>query len=737
MTVFFSRGLWACVLFLISLSFTYRVHAAPELNAQALLKAPQVDGDVLNDEAWLGAEAATGFVQVRPFEGRSASQRTEVFVGYTEDTLYIGVMCYDEDPSGLIISDSRRDSRLSSVDSFKVIIDSFLDRQNGFIFGTTPGAVEYDGQVVKEGSSRFGSGGGGFNKNWDAAWVVQAQVNKQGWSAEFAIPFKSLRYGAKDVQDWGINFERNIARTDETVYWAPLSRQHNLFRVSEAGTLRGVQTPKQRNLKMTPYMLGLTRRGGSLVESGDNDMDWGLDAKYLITPSLSLDLTYNTDFAQVEVDELQVNLDRFSIFLPEKRPFFLENAGQFSVGSPREVELFFSRRIGIGDNGVQQPIDGGVRLSGKVAGSTNVGLLHMQTQAINELASDAFSVARVSQELANRSSIGAIFVRRQGEEDADYNNTYAIDGRWGIGDELTISAYLAQTETPGRRGDDQAGRIRINNTTESWSTSGGYTKVGKNFNPEVGFLSRTNYEKVDFSIFHRRRPENLWGLFELRPHMYHRSFFDNEGFYVSGFTHVDNHWEWRNGIEIHTGVNFIHEGVQRPFEINEGTFVSPGNYDHAESQLVFMSDRRKPLYVSLTSKIGGFYGGDRNALETKVNYRLGDAFTAALTWSHNDIGLTSFAGDGLTPASVGDFKVNVARLRMSYSFTPKILLQALVQYDDRSDLIATNLRFSWLQAANAGLFLVYNEVDDDSIVGAMNKRREVAIKYSRILDVLQ
>ncbi|MED6342278.1 MAG: hypothetical protein VYC16_08110, partial [Pseudomonadota bacterium] len=260
---------------------------------------------------------------------------------------------------------------------------------------------------------------------------------------------------------------------------------------------------------------------------------------------------------------------------------------------------------------------------------------------------------------------------------------------------------------------------------------------GKNFNPEVGFLSRTNYEKVDFSIFHRRRPENLWGLFELRPHMYHRSFFDNEGFYVSGFTHVDNHWEWRNGIEIHTGVNFIHEGVQRPFEINEGTFVSPGNYDHAESQLVFMSDRRKPLYVSLTSKIGGFYGGDRNALETKVNYRSGDAFTAALTWSHNDIGLTSFAGDGLTPASVGDFKVNVARLRMSYSFTPKILLQALVQYDDRSDLIATNLRFSWLQAANAGLFLVYNEVDDDSIVGAMNKRREVAIKYSRILDVLQ
>ena len=737
MSEYTSRRIGLLAFLLLMLSSSLPIQAAPDLAAQQFAKAPKVDGDVLGDEVWQGAPAASGFRQVRPDEGQPASQRTEVFVGHTEDTLYIGVVCYDEDPSKLIISDSRRDSNLAEVDSFKVIIDSFLDRQNGFIFGTTPGAVEFDGQVVKEGSSRFGSGGGGFNLNWDASWVVQAQVNDQGWSAEFAIPFKSLRYGGEEMQDWGINFERTIARTDETAYWAPLGRQHNLFRVSEAGTLRGVKAPKQRNLKVTPYVLGVSQRGGSLQGDTDNDVDWGLDAKYLITPSLSLDVTYNTDFAQVEVDELQVNLDRFSIFLPEKRPFFLENAGQFSVGSPQEVELFFSRRIGIGDDGVQQPIDGGVRLSGKVGSATNVGLLHMQTQAINGLASDAFSVARVSQELQNRSSIGAILVRRQGEDDSDYNSTYAIDGRWGIGDELTVSAYLAQTETPGRRGDDQAGRIRFSNNDESWSQSGSYTKVGKNFNPEVGFLSRTNYEKVDFSVFHRRRPEDLWGLFELRPHIYHRSFFDDEGYYESGFTHVDNHWEWRNGLEIHTGINFTHEGVLEPFEINEGSYVLAGDYDHAESQRVFMSDRRKPLYFSVTSKIGGFYGGDRNAVETKVNYRWGDAFTSALTWSHNDIELPAFAAVGDAPASVGDFKVNVARLRMSYSFTPKILLQALVQYDDRSDLIATNLRFSWLQAANAGLFLVYNEVDDDSIVGPMEKRRELALKYSRILDVLR
>lgn len=711
--------------------------AAPSMNASALSQAPNLDGDVANDPAWNAAIAATGFVQVRPFEGLAASERTEVFVGYSDDTLFIGVICYDREPEKLIISDGGRDSITPEVDNFAVVLDSFKDRQNGFVFSTTPGAVQFDGQVVKGGSGSFGSGGGGFNLNWDASWDVAAQVNEAGWSAEFAIPFKSLRYGGSKVQDWGINFHRIVARRNEVSFWAPLARQHNLFRVSDAGTLKNVTVPRQRNLKITPYLLGQSRSGGALIKDTESDTEWGLDAKYMLTPSLSLDLTYNTDFAQVEADDVQVNLDRFSIFLPEKRPFFLENAGQFSVGNPREVELFFSRRIGIGSGGVQQPIDSGVRLSGKVRGSTNLGLLHMQTQSINALAGNSYSVLRVNQELANRSSLGAIYVARQGDDDQDYNNTYAIDGRWGIGDEITVSGYLAQTETPGRRGDDQAGSLRFGWNSQAWTNHVAYSKVGENFNPEVGFLRRSNYEKFDFMIFNRTRPADLWGLFELRPHMYHRSYFSADGYHESGFTHIDNHFEWHNGLEIHTGINLTHEGVREPFEINKGTFVPVGEYDHKESQLVFMTDRKKALSGSVKSFIGGFYGGDRVAVETKVNYRLGDAFTAALTWSHNDIELPAFAAMDDRPASIGDFEVNVVRLRLGYSFSPKILIQALVQSDDRSDLVATNLRFSWLQAANAGLFLVYNEVDDDSIIGAMEKRREIAIKYSRILDVLR
>lgn len=709
----------------------------PSLEAKRLFTPPQIDGEVLTDSAWDVADKASGFTQQRPYNGQAASQKTEVYVGYTKDTLYLGVICFDSDPDSLIVSDSGRDSSLSDVDSFTVIFDSFLDRQNGLMFGTTPTSIEYDGQIMKEGSGRFGSGGGAVNMNWDVAWTVKSKIGDYGWSAEFAIPFRSLRYGPEELQDWGLNFQRNIARNDETSFWVPLERQYNLYRVSEAGTLKGLRPPNQKSLKLTPYALGLGSKGGVAGNETITEGEFGFDAKYLVTPSLTLDVTYNTDFAQVEADEVQVNLDRFSIFLPEKRPFFLENAGLFSVGAPREIELFFSRRIGIGSGGVQQPIAGGLRLSGKVAGSTNIGLLHMQTEEINELSSNRYSVARVNLELENRSSLGSLLVSRDGDGDDNFNRTYAIDGRWGIGNDNTLSGFLAKTDSPDFDSDDYAGRLRFNRNTQSLTQSYGYTKVGGNFNPEVGFLSRRNYEKVDAMLFHRRRPEDYFGIFEIRPHTYYRAFFDETGYYQSGFWHVDNHIEWHNGWEIHTGINFTHEGVKKAFQINPGTYVPPGDYDHKESQLVLMTDNRKSLYFEWKSYIGGFYGGDRRSLETKANYRLGDAFTAALTWSHNNIDMKPFAESDALAASKGDFKVNVARLRMSYSITPKMQIQMLVQSDDRKDLLATNLRFSWLQDANSGLYIVYNEVDDLNIIGPMEKRREFALKYSRIFDVLR
>ena len=348
----------------------------PTAQAVQLSTLPIIDGEVLGDSAWAAVAPTSGFTQTRPNEGQAATQRTEVFVGYSDDTLYIAVMAYDDNPEAILVTDSRRDSPLDDTDSFRVIIDGLLDRQNGYVFGTNPSGMEFDAQVINEGGSGGfggrGGGAGGFNLNWDTTWEVEAQITDQGWSAEFAIPFLALRYGSGDSQTWGINFQRNIRRNNEESYWAPLDRNFNLNRVSEAGYIEGIEVPSQRLLQVTPYALSLSERGGQLTTSQSRE-EYGIDVKWGITPSLTLDATVNTDFAQVEVDDIQVNLDRFSLFFPEKRPFFLENAGQFAIGNPREVELFFSRRIGI-NRGTQFPIEAGARLTGKLGSSTNVGL---------------------------------------------------------------------------------------------------------------------------------------------------------------------------------------------------------------------------------------------------------------------------------------------------------------------------------------------------------------------------
>ncbi|MGA1370207.1 MAG: DUF5916 domain-containing protein [Pseudomonadales bacterium] len=712
----------------------------PVAVAQSLAQEPALDGNVLDDPVWRAVTPARGFWQVQPAEGAPASERTDVYIGYTDDALLIGVVCYDEDPAGIIVSDSRRDSNLEEGDSFQVLIDTFRDGQNGFIFGTNPAGLEYDGQVTREGAGSTGPGGGmgnmqsgsggGFNLNWDTTWSVRSAIGDHGWSAEMRIPFRSLRFAADEKPVWGLNFQRNIRRKNEIAYWSPLPRQYNLYRVSQAGALQGLDLPSLRNFKVIPYALGLAQRGGTR-DGTDLSQELGVDIKYSLTPSLTLDATYNTDFAQVEVDDLQVNLDRFNLFFPEKRPFFLENAGVFSVGTPREVELFFSRRIGIAADGTAQPIAGGARVSGRLGANTNVGLLRMSTEETGAAAENNFTVARVQQELPNRSALGALVVSRDGSEGAAGardNHTYAIDGRLGVGRDGLINAYVARTDTPDREGQDYAYSMIGQYLSEAWSGNLGYSEVGRNFNPEVGFLRRSNYRKAEGYLLRRYRPESLWGLLELRPHIAYRGFWGNEdNLYESGFLHIDNHWEWRNGFEVHTGMNFVHEWVREPFALTADAQVPTGEYNEREAQIVLITNQGEPLSLEMETKIGGFFGGDRVSTSPIVRMRAGDAFTSELAWVYNRINIEDVAED---------IEINVARLRLSYSFTPRMLLQALIQYDDRTDLVGTNLRFSWLQSANAGIYLVYNEVDDENVIGPVDKRREIALKVSWIFDVL-
>lgn len=732
----------ALALLLLVVAHPLPAHAddndTPAMQAHAVDEAPTLDGDVLNDAVWQTITPVSGFTQTQPDEGSPATERTEVRVLFTQDVLYVGVVCYDRQPERLVVADSRRDASLSQTDSFRFLLDTYDDNQNGFVFGTNPAGIEYDAQVTNEARGGFGSarqqGGavGGFNINWDGAWDVRTSVNAQGWSAEFAIPFRTLRFPRQDNQTWGINFQRTIPRNQEEVFWAPLPRQFDLNRVSLAGSITGLNVPDPRNLKVIPYALGSADRDFETEDDLDADGDFGVDVKYSVTPSLTLDLTYNTDFAQVEVDEQQINLDRFSLFFPEKRPFFLENAGVFSVGESGEVDLFFSRRIGIGTDGVNVPILGGARLSGNVGG-LQVGLLNMQTESVDRelVPSNNFAVARVKRELPNRSSVGVIFTNREGSGDfavgSDYNRLLAVDGELGIGEFAQIRGFGARSFSSDLDGEDEyAFHVLTNYNSEAWLLQATYTQVGENFNPEIGFLRRESYRKVSGLIFNRYRPSDFIGIHELRPHISWNSYWGLDSFHETSFLHIDNHWEWEGGYEIHTGINFTREGVREAFDIADDVMVPTGTYDHAEAMLVGFTDPSEWISLNMRAIIGGFFGGDRVTLRPTLRLRASDTFNAEFSVSHNDIDLPS-----------GSFTTNLLRARLSYSFTPRVYLQSLVQYNDQADVWSMNLRFGWLQAANTGLFLVYNQTNDIDGVPLNTLNRSFVLKYTYLFDVFK
>ena len=724
------------------------VTAVPVATAVAVVKvAPVMDGDVLSDPAWVDVPHVTGFRQTAPDEGQQASERTDVRVLFTEDTLYFGVICYDRDPSSIIVTDSRRDSSLANSDSFQLILDTFLDQQNGFVFGTSPAGQEYDGQVINEGVGGSGirsggtsrGGGGGFNLNWDGVWTVRTQVSEVGWSAEFAIPFRTIRYPAREVQTWGVNFQRNIRRRNESVYWAPLPRQYNLFRVSMAGQLTSLRVPARsaRNLKFVPYIVGQAVYLDATPDRGTTALrDFGADLKYSVTSGLTLDATYNTDFAQVEVDQQQINLDRFNLFFPEKRPFFLENAGTFTVsnaggavfGDPAQTELFFSRRIGI-ENGQAVPLLAGARLSGKVSDSVTVGLLNMQTEEVTGLTpANNFTVARVRRDLPNRSSIGGLFVNRQATgqlaSNDDHNRTFAFDGRLGFGQNGWVQGFVARTQTPGLEGREHAYNVAINYSSEAWRLAGGYMESGDNFNPEAGFTRRVGFRKVDVGIFHTWRPENFLKFHELRPHVTFNRFWNFDGFMETSFLHFDNHWEFEDSSTIITTWNIRKEGVTDQFTVS-GLPVLPGRYDWHEGSLSFNYNSSAPINFGMRAAFGGFFGGDRLSVGPSVRVRHGDRVNFSFSWTRNDLALQE-----------GSVVANLTSARIAYNFSPRLFVQSLLQYNDSANLWSTNLRFGWLQDANTGLFVVYNEtegIDDFVPAGA---GRSVILKYSYLFDVL-
>jgi hypothetical protein len=698
---------------------------------------PRIDGR-LDDEAWREAAPLTDFIQRIPRDGDPASEPTEVRILYDDEAIYVGIWLWDSDPRGIVEGPAIRDSRLDDSDAVILIFDTFRDRQNGFVFGTNPAGIEYDGQVTDEGRGGGGMGrggraqggaGGGFNLNWDGSWDVATSRDDRGWYAEFRIPFSTLRYADGPEPTWGFNVMRRIRRFNEESYWAPIPRQYNLHRVSMAGELRGLEVPARRQATLTPYVLQSADRDYRAGAGFEYPSEVGADAKVQLTQGLTLDLTFNTDFAQVEVDDQQVNLSRFSLFFPEKRPFFLENSGAFRVGTGG-AELFFSRRIGI-EGDVPVPIRGGGRLSGR-AGGFNVGLLHIQTGLDDPVEAgladgNAFSVARVARELPNRSQFGGFVAERRGRGlDEDWNRTYAVDGQVGLGDALTLSSFAGVTDSPDpdRQGRNHVVHVSGLYTSRELRVMGSYREMGEDFSPEVGFVSRRDYRMGSGFVMYYLRPDSPGWLREVRPHVMYNTYRSLEtGFEQSARIHLDSHFEFSSGAHFEPAFNWVREGLEAPFEIVDGVVIGPGTYDGWEAAWRFNTNQSAPFSVAGSLNAGHFLSGSRINPSGTVTYRHGSSATLALSVDHNRVKLAE-----------GAFDVTVGGLRAGYFFTPRIYLQSLVQYADQLDTFSANVRFGWLNTAGTGLFIVYNDQRGvNALQGPLH--RTLVVKYNRQFSI--
>ncbi len=702
----------------------------PTATAVQVGQPPTIDG-LLNEPVWQEAPALTGFLQAEPLEGQAASERTELRIAYDDLAIYVGVVLFDKDPSQIVTTDTRRDANLNEMDSIQLIFDTFHDRQNGFVFGTNALGVQYDAQVRDQGNP---------TATWDGSWDVKTAMTETGWTAEFRIPLRTLRYGPAP-QTWGMNAFRNIQRNRERTYWAPLERVFALGRLSSAGELRGLQLKTPRNLKVLPYVISSANRDYRPRVATDLAGDFGLDAKFGLTPSLNLDLTYNTDFAQVEVDTQQINLTRFNLRFPEKRPFFQENSGLFRIGRGQELDLFFSRRIGLDENGGLVPIRGGGRLSGK-AGAFNVGLLNMQTEDVGRAAANNFSVFRASRELPNRSGLGVMFVNRSatGRMAAadDWNRTWGTDGRLGLGQYFRLDGFGSLTETPGRTGREYAWSLAPVYDDGIYVAQFEYGVTGEDFNPEVGFVETTGgYSKSHIRLERTMREEKIrsWGFREFLPHvMYTRydhlplSASDGRPERRKGLLnaelHADNHWDWENGNFISVALNGTWDGLVVPFQIYPGIFVPPGEHGGLRVTYRLNTDRRKWYYFRTLWDHGKFLTGTQNSPTFQVVLRDGGRLAVDATWNYRGITLPQ-----------GSFHTNLGNMRVTYNFTPSVFVQSLLQYNDRTNRWSMNLRFHFLETAGTGLFLVYNDTEGLNGFGPVN--RAFIVKYVRQFDILR
>ena len=692
----------------------------------------RVDG-ALDDAVWREATPVEGFLQSEPQDGQPATEPTAVRVAYDRTMLYIAAECHDSDPKGGVVNDIRKDFANTDQDTFEVIIDTFADRRNGFVFMTNREGARADQQVANEGRE--------INASWDAVWFVRTRQAADGWTVEMAIPFKSLRFDAAVAELWGINFSRRIRRKNEVDFWSPVTRAHNLARLSLAGDLGGLPalTPG-RNLQVKPYVVGRSVRETGAGTAFDTSGDVGLDVKYGVTPSLTLDATVNPDFAQVEADELQVNLTQFSTFYQEKRDFFLENSGIFYVGDAarsnnvstaptpdEDLLLFNSRRIGLREDGTPLSIFGGGRLTGR-AGGLEVGLLTMQVRSTATSPNDNYTVARVRKNIFSGSDIGAIFMSRQSTDaSGDYNRVYGVDANIRFFGSTDWNSYVIRTSTPGDTSGQYAFRTSVNHEDNFYHGKFGLMSLGDHFNDELGYYRRVGARKwfMDTGIRPRFAALQRHGIREMHPHAVWNYYTDQSGRLIAKKLHTGYTFFFNDGGYTELSVNPIDDEITTPLALSSHAPAVPvGHYGWTEYQLRYNTDPSRVLSAAFTGVTGGLWSGTQRTVKLDLtflpSYRL-----------KVGVGLSRTAAELGVPDS--RFVTSLWTLRAAYSFSTNMFLDSLVQYNRDQDQINANVRFNFIHRPLSDFFVVYNEQRFTNGL-AVNPGRAIIVKFTQMMS---
>jgi hypothetical protein len=688
--------------------------------------ATRIDGQMtvdgrLDESAWQVAIPTGSFVQREPHEGQAATERTEVRVLYNELFLYIGATCYDSDPAGIRVAELSEDHSMSQEDSFSVIIDSFGDKQTNVQFETNPEGSRSDVQHSGNGTSR--------NADWDTIWYVRTSRRPDGWVVEIAIPFRSLRFAAIAEPRWGINFRRRIRRKFEENVWNRVPRSESFTTPSTAGTLVGLSDIRPgRNLYFKPFAVGALN--GYRDKPGEMASDGGIDVKYGVTSGLTLDATYRTDFAQAEVDQQQVNLTRFSLFFPEKREFFLENSGVFTfaeqssssnsnvgltrnVGNPRRSQafgqndfvLFFSRRVGLSPTGTPVPVVGGARLTGRLPGRVDVGLLNISTgSGSSGFRGQNFSVAKLRKIVLGNSDVGAMVINRE-DAGATFNRIVGVEQNLRLlGTVLSVNSFWAKTFSPGASGRDGAWGVSTNWRDRAKGAGIFFREIEEDFNNEVGFVRRSGIRQVhgNGGLFIRPRRSGLARVVrEVAPRI-------DVDYVMSGANQlltrtvtpaVELQFQDASNAIVTWEGSF--DRVDREFLIGPGVPIPAGDYTNDELRLEYLGDDSRGVSGTASMTRGSFYGGTRTGFGVGPLIKPTSHVGVRLEYTRNAIELRTRR-----------FASHLATVFAAIGFTPDVSLNVNVQYNSDTRQSLTNLRFRYNYRPWNDFFVVYRETAD-------------------------